>query len=422
MNATRKKILILGGITHMLDVVNKANNMGLHTVVCDYSSTSPAKKIANKAYDVSTTDIDSLEKIAKQEHVNAVFAGFEDLNTWNALKLCQRLNLPFYATEEQLAITSNKKVFKDFCRCCGLPVVQEYTVGGHDDICSLQESIFPVIMKPVDSYGSRGITVCYSRDDLSAAYSKAVSFSKSKQVILEHFVPGYGVEMYYTVVDGSIHLSAMSDRYVVMQDGGVPPLPTATVFPSKHLSRYCGFMNDKVKGLIRKLNIKNGVLLFQGVLEDDVIYIYEMAYRLTGEQHYNIIKAETGIDLLAMMIDLSLGNSLQNYSINTEDALCLPYPACNLAILLKKGKIEKIEGLKEILSKKEINSYVQTLFEGDEVTRIGNYGQICFRFNIVAESQKNLLETIAFINKTLIVYSSDGGNMILEQFNENNIF
>lgn len=421
MIRSQKKILILGGITHMLDVVKKASDIGLYSIVCDYSPTSPAKKIANKAYDISTTDIDLLEKIAKDEHIDAVFAGFEDLNTWNALRLCQRLNLPFYATEEQLKITSNKKLFKDFCRSCGLPVVPEYTVSAND-IMSLQSSMFPVIMKPTDSYGSRGITVCQDINDLKNAYEKAIFFSKSKQVILEHFVPGYGVEMYYTVINGDIHLSAMTDRHVIMQAGGVPPLPTATIFPSKHLPEYCRYMNDKVKHLIRRLNINNGVLLFQGVLENGVIYIYEMAYRLTGEQHYHIVKAETGIDLLAMMINLSLGNSLEKYHITTDDALCLPLPACNLAILLKKGKIKKIEGIDKILCNKDIISYVQTLFEGDEVSKIGNYGQICFRFNIVSDNNAKLISTINFINNTLKISSSAGEDMILERFNTENIF
>lgn len=422
MNLERKKILILGGITHMLDVVNKAHEMGLYTIVCDYAINSPAKKISDKYYDVSTIDIDSLERIAKNEQINAVFAGFEDLNTWNALRLCERLNLPFYATEKQLEITSNKKKFKDFCRECEIPVVKEFPINTINDINLLDDSMFPVILKPVDSYGSKGITVCYDQTELKKAYEKAMSFSKSKKVILEHFVSGCGVEMYYTVLNGEIHLSAMSDRYVIQQMGGVPPLPTATIFPSKHIASYCNTMNEKIKKLIHRLDIKNGVLLFQGVRENDTIYIYEMAYRLTGEQHYHIVEVETDIDLLAMMIDLSLGNDIKNYSIKAEDVRCLPYPACNLAILLKKGAIKNIEGVNEVLNRPEIVSYVQTLFEGDVIDRIGNYGQIFIRFNIVAKERENLLDVIDFINKTVKVFSVTGENMILAEFKERDLF
>ena len=422
MTLDKKRILILGGITHMLDVVRKAHDMGLYTIVCDYSQNSPAKKIADKAYDISTTDIDALEKMAREEKVNAVFAGFEDLNTWNALRLCQRLKLPFYATEEQLSITSNKKLFKELCRKCGISVVEEYPVCCVDGIDSLSESLYPVIMKPVDSYGSKGITVCQNRQELRDAYMKALSFSKSKQIILEHFVPGYGVEMYYTVINGNACLSAMTDRYVIRQDGGVPPLPTATVFPSKHIVPYCKTMNENIKMMIHELGIINGVLLFQGVLEEGKVYVYEMAYRLTGEQHYHIIQKETGVDLLAMMIDLALGKDVSGYSVDKKDAECLPYPACNLAVLLKKGTIGKIEGLDTILEMPEIVSHVQTLFEGDTVDKIGNYGQICVRFNIVTKDRQRLLNVIDFINKTLQVFSPEGEDLVLAEFKERDIF
>ena len=143
MSCYKKKILILGGITHMMDVVRKAHEMELYTIVCDYSNISPAKKMSDKSYDISTVDIDKLETVAKEEKIDAVFAGFEDLNTWNALQLCERLKLPFYATRRQLEITSNKKKFKEFCRYCGVPVVPEYSINSIEDITFLDESVYP---------------------------------------------------------------------------------------------------------------------------------------------------------------------------------------------------------------------------------------------------------------------------------------
>lgn len=417
-----KKILILGGITHMLDVVNTAKQMGLFTIVCDYSKTSPAKLIADKSYDVSTVDIDSLEKIAIENKIDAVFAGFEDLNTWNALELCKRLNLPFYATHDQLFTTSNKANFKEICRKANVPTVPEYNFHSLDEIDNIPSEAYPVIIKPVDNYGSKGITVCNNKAELQSAYLKAVSFSKTKSVIVEHFVKGYGVEMYYTIVDGHAYLSAMTDRYVVEQEGGVPPLPTATVFPSKHLNWYCNNMDLKMQNLIRLMNIKNGLVLFQAVLENSQIYVYEMAYRLTGEQHYQIIKKETNVDLMRFMIDLSLGNDVRNYKIEKYGLNCLPYPACNYAILLKRGKIAEIKGMKEILDLPEVISYVQTLFVGSEVSTIGNYGQIVLRLNIVADSQKRLLQVLDIINSKFEVISEQGEDMVLTRFNRTDLF
>ena len=418
-----KKILILGGITHMLDVVKEAKNKGLYTIVCDYSPTSPAKLLADKAYDISTIDIDALETVARENEIDAVFAGFEDLNTWNALELCKRLNLPFYATRDQLFTTSNKANFKQKCREAGVPVVPEYKMASAEEAYAIPVEAFPVIIKPVDNYGSKGITVCKNADELYEAYSKAVGFSKTQSAIVEHFVKGYGVEMYYTIVNGAAYLSAMTDRYVVEQGSGVPPLPTATIFPSKHLDDFCkGGMDEKMKNLIRLMQIKNGLVLFQAVLEDDHVYVYEMAYRLTGEQHYQIIKKETGLNLMQFMIDLSLGNDVSDYKVEKYGVDCLPTPACNYAILLKAGKVSKIQGLEDVIALPEVVSYVQTIFEGDEIETIGNYGQIVLRLNIVAGSQERLLDIFNYINNNFKVLDPNGEDLILTRFESKDIF
>lgn len=407
----------------MLDIVIKAKQMGIFTIVCDYSPTSPAKQIADRSYDISTADIETLVKIGDEEKIDGVLTAFEDLNTWNALKICQILKLPFYATEKQLKITSDKFLFKEFCRQYGVPVVPYYRIDSAGDLDKIDDMSYPVIIKPTDNYGSKGITICNNPDELKDGYLKALSFSRQGRVVLEPFIGGYGVEMYYTVINGEPFLSAMADRYVFQQKGGYPPLPTATIFPSKHLGTFCEKYNDKVKYLINGLEIMNGLLLFQAAIDNGSFRIYEMAFRLTGEKHYQIILKETGLDLLEMMIELSLyGIVDKKYVIKYFDRECLPLPACNLAILLKKGRIKSIKGLDKIKEIPEVISCVQTLKEGDEVSRIGDYGQMCLRINFYAKDHTRLLEIIDNINKNLNIISDDDSDMILTRFMEKEIF
>jgi len=231
------------------------------------------------------------------------------------------------------------------------------------------------------------------------------------------------VEMYYTVINNVPHLSAMTDRYVYQQEGGVPPLPTATVFPSKHIATFCGLLNHRLKDMIGALEIKNGLLLFQSVVDGDDFYLYEMAYRLTGEQHYHIIQKEHGVDLLKIMLELAIhGQTNPDLKINHMDIDCLPLPACNIAVLLRKGIIRNIQGLDEIVQIPEVLSCVQTLKEGNEIKETGNYGQMGIRLNIIAEDRKRLAEIIRTINQKLVITSERNTDMILTRFDENNIF
>lgn len=141
-----------------------------------------------------------------------------------------------------------------------------------------------------------------------------------------------------------------------------------------------------------------------------------MAYRLTGEKHYQIIQKETGDDLLEFMIKLSLNEDLSTWKLNLFDENCLPKPACNLAILLKKGRIEKITGLDSILNNKCIIDYVQTLYEGDEIGYIGNYGQIFIRLNMIADNSAEMINLLKQIESSVHVYSDKGEDLIISHF------
>lgn len=407
-----KKILILGAYTHMIDVVKTAKNMGFYTIIADREPSAPAKAFADKAYDISTGDLDRLAKMATEEKIDGVINAFDDFNTWQAQALCERLGLPYYATKEQLEICSDKARFKNHCRKFNVPVIEEYDVDALLRGERNAES-FPVIVKPVDSYASQGITVCHSLKELEQGYQKAQERSKTGTVIVERFIDNsHGVEMYYTVKNGNIVLTAMTDRYVHKVADGSPPLPTETRFPSEHLNHYVGELDGKVRDMIRGMDIENGLLFIQSLYENGKFYLYEMGFRLSGEQHYQIIEKQTGINLLEMMLDFQTGGDLAAYPVERFDNGYTKFSACNLALLLNAGQIEKIVGLESILEMPGVLSFVQLKKEGDQVEAIGNYGQMFGRFNIVCKDEKKLNELLNEIYRTIKVLSTDGPDLI----------
>lgn len=412
--AIQKKILILGGIDHMIDVVKTAKKMGYFTIVADNNPESPAKKHAHKSFDISTAEIEEMVELAEAERVDGVFTAFEDINTWNAEAIASKLGLPFYATKEQLEISSNKNKFKEFCRRYGVPVIQEYTADGTLDEAEIQMMKFPVIIKPVDSYASKGITVCYSEEEARVGFEKALGFSKSGKVIIEPFIDNsYGVQMFYTIRGKEIVLSGVTDRYVYKQAKEHPPLPIAMTFPSKHQGDYIETVDPKVREMIRGMGIENGLVFIQSLFEDGSFYIYEMGFRFSGEQHYKIIEKQTGINLLEMMLEFAVGEDISKYDIGRYDSGYMPYPSCNLPILLGSGTIGEIKGMDEVDAMPEVVSYVLNHSAGDDVEANGSYSQMFGRFNLVASSQEKLYQTIDTIYSQLIVLSTEGKEMIL---------
>ncbi|MGM0899182.1 MAG: ATP-grasp domain-containing protein [Bacillota bacterium] len=412
----KKKILILGGTFHMVNVVETAKRIGYHTIVTDNMIGSPAKKIADQSYDVSTSDINKLAEIGRREQIDGVFTAFDDINTWHAVALCKTLNLPFYATPAQLEITSHKDRFKDYCRTFGVAVIEEYECDPSQD-AELPTVEFPVIVKPVDSYASKGITVCYEEEELKKGVEKAVSESKSGKIMLERFVDSdIGVQAFYTARDGHIVLTAVTDRFTHKQAQEHPPLPVAMLFPSRHQEQYMKEVDPSVRKMIRGMGIENGLVFIQTMYDGGKIYVYEMGFRFSGEQHYHIIHKQTGVHLLEMMLDFSVGEDTACHPIEQFDHAPMPYPSANLPILLGPGTIAEIKGLEKVKAMPEVISCVINRSEGETIERSGSYSQMFGRFNLVANSQQALLETIEQIYGILEIRNEDGMDMIMARF------
>ena len=127
-NYKGKKLLFIGATAYACDFIKLAKEQGIYTIVTDYNPNAPAKKITDKCYDVSTLDHDAVYKIAIENNVDAVAVGWSDINLTTAHAICEKLNLPFYATKEQIAATINKRTFKRLCVESGVPIVQEYSL------------------------------------------------------------------------------------------------------------------------------------------------------------------------------------------------------------------------------------------------------------------------------------------------------
>lgn len=407
-----KKVLFLGGFPQMTDIVNKAKEMGIYTIVVDMDSNSPAKKVSDKSYDISTNEIESLVEICNKEEIDGIFNGFEDFNIHIARKLCERMELPFYANEKQLELVTIKDKFKNECMLHGIEVVRQFSL---DEAIKCKE--YPYIIKPVDSYGSRGISICYSEDDLAKGKIKAEESSKTNSVIIEQFIDSNcGTELFYTIVNGKVHLTATADRYTYKMDEVSVPLPIAEVFPTKYRGKELSELDVKFKKMIYDLGIKNGLILIQMLNKGDKFYPYEMAYRLTGEQHYQLVEEQRHVDLGKMMIKLCMNEDISDYDTEDIDSDKFIKPSANLAVLLKPGKIDKIRGLEILENMPEIKSSIVTHKENEYIEDIGDYSRILLRVNLVAENQMKLSKAIELIQDSIVVVSDQGEEMVASHF------
>ncbi len=415
-----KKLLILGAFEHSKHIIDAARRNGIYTVVTDYVTDAPAKKYADKYYDISTTDIDALEKICINERIDGVVTGYVDINLLPYYKLCKRMNYPYYCNDKQINLTMNKRNFKDLCIRNGLVVTPDIDT----ELVNLNSDKidYPIIVKPADSYSSKGITVCHDSKMLSLAKEKAMGFSNCKQIVVEKFIEAEDVYLYFTVQNGIVSLSAMADRLLNNEQFGCAPQPVGYFFPSKYLDLYYNKVHSRVQNMIDEIQLKNGSFFMQGFIVDNNIMFFEMGLRLSGGCGYIQIRNQNEIDQTEMYVRYALTGNFGPWDIKQYDNPYFKKPACVLVILLGNGTIASIDGIDKIKANESYLDMIQLKNVGDKLESKGTLNQVFARIYLCNYTKEALEKSISDIKKSLKIIDTNGNNMILNLFDENEAF
>jgi len=414
-----KRLLILGNrtMTNALDIIQITKQLGIYTIVATDTPDHPIKKIADKSYDICLTDIDALFKLAKSENIDGVIAGTNDneFTISQAITLCEKLGLHYYVTREQWDIMQNKIKFKDVCRQFNISVPEDFYIDADFKESDIKKITYPVIIKPADASGGLGVSVCKNETELRAAYGRALSWSKSKNVILEKYIVGDAVTVYYTVQDGYISLSAMSEKCHVKK-GNFASLPYLLFFPSKYTPIFLEDNDKKIKNMLKYLNVKNGFLFIQGFFVEGEFVVHEMGYRFTGTDVYKIISAVNGVNAFEMFIRYSVSGEMSGWDLKHYDNPNFMKCVCIWRPFIKKGKIMKISGLDEISNYSEIINMVSFYSEGDilDDSLMGSLAQAVIMVSFIADTKEMLINTVKRAEKELIILDENGENMLLD--------
>ena len=415
MSKDQTKLLILGGNALSCDIVTTAKEMGIYTIVTDWNSEvkSPAKKIADEAWNVSLLNYDELAKRIKEDGIDGVITGFTDSYLEPYAEICRRNNLPCYATQEQFSKTLNKDTFKQLCKEYDVPTVPQFSIKNIIDKKSLP--VPKVIIKPVDSSGSRGITLVSDYSNFEKALEESLLFSPKKEVIVEQYMDTDDVSICYTLQDGNISLSAICDRYIhkTKKFGSVT---SGLIYPSRYLDRYITEVNDKVKNMFQSMGLKNGVLFLQAFVDKNSFYFYEMGYRLSGGRHYIFTNEENKISAVKDLIRFAITGKMDTQDILLKDSPYFKHIYSQVSILCKSKRIATINGLKELKSIPGLLDVAMSYREGDEVGKEGTTMQIVARVHLKANNVHEMSKLISRVKETLQIISDDGEDMIDDYF------
>lgn len=400
-----------------VDIVNYLNDNGAHTIVTDNLSVkeSPAKQIAKEVWDLSTADVDAITKKSKENNIDALFTGIHEFNIWRSIDVCEKLDLPFYASREEMLNTALKTRYKELFRRFDVPVVPE--VSYNKDADNIE---FPVLLKPVDGSGGQGISICYNKQEFDEGYQKALQFSATKEVLIEKYINAHEVTIFYILQDGKIMLSAMADRYTGNGDEYTIPLPVLYTFPAKSIDTYINTLNDKVIAAFESIGLKNGMIFIQSFIEGDEFMFYDIGFRLTGTQEYHILEELCGYNPLHMMTDYAITGKMAEQDISEKvDPYFKGKFAFNITILAHPCTVGSYVGVEEVEAMEGVLIAIKNHQEGTVIpeSATGTLNQVVLRVLAVSNSYDDMVALIKSVTEKVDVLSPEGESVIMPTFN-----
>ena len=310
-----KKLLLLGGSAQQIIAIETAKKLGYYTVLCDYLPDNPGQYAADKFYLVSTTDKEAVLEVAQTERVDGVLAYASDPAAPTAAFVAEKMGLPG-SPYESVEILCNKDKFRKFLEennFCTPKAKGYMDIGLALDDLKSGYFKYPVIVKPVDSSGSKGVSRVDCFEDAGQKLEYAISFSRNKKIIVEEFVEKFG---YQIAGDGLSVNGKLVFRYFAndhFNDNGVNPfVPISASFPYNMPQAVQNKIHNEIQRLLDMLHMQTTTYNFDMRIDADYnVYLMEVAPRDGGNYIPNVIKYATGIDLVECAVKAAMGEKIE---------------------------------------------------------------------------------------------------------------
>lgn len=394
-----KRILMLGGSTSQICAIKAAQNMGHYVIICDYLPDNPGQYVADEFYQVSTTDKDAVLALAKKLDLDGVVCYASDPAAPTAAYVCEKLGFPTNPYDSVMVL-SNKDTFREYLKkhnFC-VPYTESYT-----DIETMKKNAekfkFPVMVKPVDCSGSKGINKVYSKDEYDFAFSDVMKYSRCKRLVVEEFIEkkGYQVSGDGFSVDGKLVFRCFGNEFY-SGNGVKEYVPLGECWPSVLDKDVQDKIHAEIQRLITELGMKTGAYNIEVILDkDDNVYILELGARNGGSLIPQITKYATGVDMVEYTIKAALSEDCSDLKMKEPTGFWSNY----MVHSKKTGKLVRVNVAKEL--EDNFVEYQTDYKKGDMVYAFENSGHALGTMVFKYKTKEEMFDKIARLTDLVTV-------------------
>lgn len=304
-----KKLLILGGTSFQLPAIKYAKTQGYYVITCDYLPDNPGHQYSDEYHNVSTTDKESVLELSRKLNIDGILCFASDPAAPTAAYVSDKMKLPGN-TYDKIKLFGEKHLWRRFLEDNGFntPKAKSYT-----DVESLLKDNweFPVMVKPIDSSGSKGVTKVEESSTLEEAFEYALKYSRAKIIIVEEFIERVGPQIGGDGFYGEEKLEFVCFGDQVVNEEVNPFVPCGMKFPSYISNELKNKIHSELERAIKLAGLKNLSFNLEVMIDNqERIYLMEIGPRNGGNAIPEVIENYTGVNMVALAVESAMGKRL----------------------------------------------------------------------------------------------------------------
>lgn len=379
------KILLLGGANTQIPSILTAKKMGYYTITCDYLPDNPGHKFADEYHNVSTTDKEAVLALAKELQIDGILAYATDVAAATAAYVSEAMGFPT-SPYKSVDILTNKDKFRAFLEENGFctPRARGYS-SVEEAKKDLENFKFPVMVKPVDSAGSKGVARMDDAGQLEELVENALQYSRCKRFIIEEYVEKYRYQIAGDgfSVDGKLVFRCFANEHF-SNKAASPYVPIGESFPYDMPKEVHEKVHAEIQRLLTLLDMKTQAYNFDIRIDKDYnVYLMEVGPRNGGNMIAQVIEKATGIPFVEYMLKAAMGEDCSDLKMVEPEG----FWSCYILHTLKEGNFKRIQYTDEI--KKNIVEEHIHVKEGETLIPFtgsnGTVGVLILRYDSMEE-------------------------------------
>lgn len=402
---TIKKAFVLAGGNDQIELIKgiKKRFPAAEVILIDMNPNVRAKDFADRMLVISTMDFDGVLDAAKEENIDLIMSACGDQPMRTMAFVSERMGLPCYLTFEQSQNLTNKVLMKRLMIEGGIPT-SKYRRFDKETAISTDGLEFPLVIKPADNNGSKGIIKVYSRTQFDAAIAEARKFTLSGDLLVEEFKEGeeYSVEAFLR--NGIPHIVFASKNNKVKNRN------TFTICSNEYVSRLPEALESRIKEIAVKIGkvfeIDNVPLLIQMIVKDNDVSVIEFSARTGGGSKLFFIREMVGVDIIENLLDITFGVEPDIEAHPSEETAIIKY------VYTRPGLFSAIEGLEPL----ERSGYISATYQykpfGARINSSNYSSDRPVGFLVKAKTEEELARKVTYINSHIKVLDEVGNDIM----------